>query len=204
MGSLPSVALALLLLGQAEAASVRPAPPRAGLAWADADTLSRALQEVEASYRAGKPIARRRVVITERQLNSYLNLTLASQIPAGVTDLHVGLDGEGLRARANVDLDRVPLQRPADGAWSLYSLLTGVVPVALAGRVDSRDGVGTLELTEARLGGWSVPAALVAQLVSSTTKSATNPGGFDIGAPFRLPYAVKRVRFEPGRAVLFF
>jgi hypothetical protein len=103
-----------------------------------------------------------------------------------------------------VDLDRVPLKRPTDGAWSLYSLLSGVVPVEISGRLEARDGMGTIDLKEARLGGWPVPASLVGQLVGSSTRSAANPQGFDIRAPFRLPYAMRRIRFELGRAVVDF
>jgi len=198
-------ALVLLLAGPAQASPPeRPAPARPGLSWADADALARALGDVEKSFKAGKPAKGRRLVVTESQLNSYLNLTLAPKMPPGLSDVVVQLGGGGLVARATVDLDRVPLKRPTDGAWSLYSLLTGVVPVEIRGRLESVDGVGTLDLEEARLGGWPVPAALVAQVVSSSTRSASSPQGFDIRAPFRLPYAARRVQFEPGRAVVDF
>lgn len=198
-------ALALLLAGPLQAAAPeRPAPSRPGLSWADADALAQALAEVQGSFGAGKPAANRSLVVTESQLNSYLNLTLGPKIPAGVSDVVVELAGDGLVARAKVDLDRVPLKRPTGGAWSLYSLLTGVVPVEIQGRLEGRDGLGTIDLKEARLGGWTVPASLVAQLVSSSTRSTANPQGFDIRAPFRLPYAMKRVRLELGRAVVDF
>jgi hypothetical protein len=200
-----TVALALLLgaLPQA-AAPARPAPSRPGLSWADADALARALDDVEKSFKTGAPLKPRSIVVTEGQLNSYLNLTLGPKVPVGVSDLVVQLAGEGVRLLAKVDLDRVPLKRPTDGSWSLVSFLTGVVPVELKGRLETRDGVGTIDLQEARLAGWAVPLPLVAQLVSTSTRTASQPQGFDLGAPFRLPYAIKRVRFEVGRAVVDF
>jgi hypothetical protein len=186
------------------AAANRPAPPRPGLSWAEADVLARVLEEVQAASKAGQPARRQSLVVTESQLNSYLNLTLGPNMPTGLSEVAVQLADNGLLARAKVDLDRVPLKRPTDGAWSLYSLLSGVVPVEISGRLEARDGMGTIDLKEARLGGWPVPASLVGQLVSSSTRSAANPQGFDIRAPFRLPYAMRRIRFELGRAVVDF
>ncbi len=200
-----SLFIALLLAGPVQPAmGNRPAPPRPGLSWADADVLAKVVEEVEAALKAGKPARKQTVVVTESQLNSYLNLTLGPNLPTGVSDVSVQLADNGLVARARVDLDRVPLKRPSEGAWSLYSLLSGVVPIEISGRLEGRDGMGTIDLKEARLGGWPVPSTLVGQLVSSSTRSPANPQGFDLRAPFPLPFAMRRVRFEPGRAVVDF
>jgi len=200
-----SLFLAVLLAAPVQpAVANRPAPPRPGLSWAEADVLAQALEEVEAALKAGTPAKKQSLVVTEGQLNSYLNLTLGPKMPTGLSEVAVQLADNGLVARAKVDLDRVPLKRPTGGAWSLYSLLSGVVPVEISGRLQARDGMGTIDLKEARLGGWPVPASLVGQLVSSSTRSAANPQGFDIQAPFPLPYAMRRIRFEAGRAVVDF
>jgi hypothetical protein len=206
--SFGAFALALLLVVPAQSgpASIaqRPAPSRPGLSWDDADALAVAFEQVENRFKAGKPSRKEPLVVSEGQVNSYLNLTLGPKIPPGVTDLAVQLNGEALVVRAKVDLDRVPLKRPTDSGFSLLSLVTGVVPVELAGRLQSQEGQGTIQLTEARLSGISVPIALVAQLVSTSTRGPSLPQGFDINAPFRLPYAMKRVRFELGKAVVDF
>src|SRR5467141_419076 len=158
--------LALLFAGPVQpAVATRPAPPRPGLSWAEADVLAQALEEVQAAFKAGTPVKKQGLVVTETQLNSYLNLTLGPNMPPGLSDLAVQIADNGLLARARVDLDRVPLKRPTGGAWSLYSLLSGVVPVEISGRLEARDGLGTIDLKEARLGGWPVPASLVGQLV---------------------------------------
>ncbi len=206
--SFGTFALVLLLVvpGQSVPASIapRPAPSRPGLSWDDADALAAAFEQVERRFTAGKPARKEPLVVNEGQVNSYLNLTLGPKIPPGVTDLAVQLNGDLLLVRAKVDLDRVPLKRSTEGGFSLLSLVTGVVPVELAGRLKSQEGQGTIELTEARLSGISVPITLVAQLVSTSTRGPSLPQGFDINAPFRLPYAMKRVRFEPGKAVVDF
>ncbi|PYQ17674.1 MAG: hypothetical protein DMF79_16995 [Acidobacteria bacterium] len=188
--------LAMLLAGPVQpAVANRPPPPRPGLSWAEADVLAQALEEVAAAFKAGKPVTKQSLVVTE---------ALGPSMPPGVSGVAVQLADNGLVARAKVDLDRVPLKRPTGGAWSLYNLLSGVVPVEISGRLLAREGMGTIDLKEARLGNWPVPASLVGQLVSNSTRSAANPQGFDIQAPFRLPYAMRRVRFELGRAVVDF
>jgi hypothetical protein len=198
-----AVSLALLFLGpQAPpAAEVRPAPPRAGLSWAEADSLARKIQEVEELRRTGKLVPRQTVQVTEAQLNSYLNLTLGSRMLKGVTDLDVHFESERLAARALVDLQRLPIK----GSLGVFGgLLGGSVPVELRGRLPNKDGQGTIDVEELRLSGYSMPRSMLAQIVSASTRTSENPAGFDINAPFRLPYDVRSVRFEPGKAVVEF
>src|SRR5262249_46622923 len=155
------VSLSLLLIGaQAPpAAEVRPAPPRAGLSWADADTLARKIQEVEELRRSGKRVPRQTVQVTDAQLNSYLNLTLGSRMLNGVTDLDVHFENERLAARALVDLQRLPIK----GSLGVFGgLLGGSVPVELRGRLPNRDGQGTIDVEELRLSGYSMPRSMLA------------------------------------------
>jgi hypothetical protein len=192
----------LVLLGPQSPASAppRPAPPRAGLSWEDADTLARKIQQVEDLRRAGQKVPKQTVLVTEGQLNSYLNLSLGTRMLKGVTDLDVRFESERLAARAVVDLERLPIK----GSLGLLGLLGGAVPVELRGRLPNRDGEGTMEVEELKLSGYSVPLSVLAQIVSASTRSSADPGGFDIQAPFKLPYAVRRIRFEPGKAFVEF
>ncbi|HWW93781.1 MAG TPA: hypothetical protein VN375_10475 [Vicinamibacteria bacterium] len=192
----------LLLLAPQNAEPLRPAPPRPGLSWADADALARQLEELDRRFRAGAPAPAQSVLVTEAQLNSYLNLVL--KMPPGVSNLEIHLDAERLLARALVDLDRVQGRLPAQGPFNPLSLLSGTVPAALKGRLPSRDGFASLQFEEVRLGAFPIPVSFLAQIISSATRTPENPQGFDIQSPFRLPYALKRVRLQPGQAVLEF
>ena len=78
------------------------------------------------------------------------------------------------------------------------------MPVELAGKLVNQDGFGTVELDSAYVASIRVPVSVVEQMIASSTKSEKHPEGFDIHAPFRLPYSVSRVRLEPGKAVLEF
>jgi hypothetical protein len=194
--------LLALLLGQAappRAQPVRPPAP-AGLSWEDADYVTGTLARIERRLGAGKPASRQPIVVTERQLNSYVRL--AAKLPPALTDLEVGLQKDTLLARGSLDLDQVKSKMP-QGA-GLLALLSGTVPVELRGRLWSAEGKGRVEVEQATVAGVSLPTSLVAQIVSQSTKNAQRPQGFDILAPFPLPYTARRVRLEPGRALVEF
>jgi hypothetical protein len=195
------VALATVWPGQAPARG--PAPP--GLSWADADSLSRKLRQIRSEARSRDGSRRgSRVEVTEAELNSYLNLTYASQMPEGVTDVAFGFDAGQLEARAMVDLERARGEAPALGSWSPMALLGGNLPVELKGSLTGDDGFATLQLESVTVGSLPVPLSVLAGVVASSTQTPRRPRGFDIFAPFRLPYAVKKVRLESGRAWLEF
>ena len=201
--SLLSLGVALLL---AQATPVKGDPVRppapAGLSWEDADSVASTVARVERRLKAGKPASRDPIVLTERQLNSYVNLSLAAKIPPGLTSLELGLQKDRLQARGILDLDRVKSKLPPGAG--LLTFLSGVVPVELRGRFSSADGAGRVEVEEALVAGISLPPALLAQIVNQSTRSAKRPQGFDILAPFPLPFTARRVRLEPGRALVEF
>jgi len=194
--------LAFLVLAQAPApAPVRPVPPP-GLSWEDADEIATTVKRIERRLSSGRPASRQTIVVTERQLNSYVGLTLAPSLPPGVSGLAFRLDQGRLGARAMLDLDRLRL--PRDGASSLLSLLRGTVPLEIRGRLPSSKGKGRIEVEEAFVAGVSLPVSVLAQIVQISTRSEKNSRGFDLSAPFDLPWTISRIRFEPGRALVEF
>jgi hypothetical protein len=179
-----------------------PAPP--GLSWNDADELARTLARIERRLRTGRSAADEPLVVSERQLNSYLNLTLAAQLPVGVSGLQLHLAKDRLGAQAQVDLDRVRGQLPPGATGGLLALLSGTVPVELQGRLVATNGTARVEIEQASVGGVSLPSSLLAQMVSLSTRNARQPQGVDILAPFPLPWAAREIRLEPGRALVSF
>jgi hypothetical protein len=192
--------------GPSPSPAARPAPPRPGLTWEAADALDRRLKAIEAAYRARRPIATPNVVIRQAELNSWVNLTLAPRLPPGVSDLDVLLEKDRVTAKGMVDLDKLPVKEAAGGSsWNPINLLGGRVAVELRGRLTTPEvGFGSFEAEEVLLATFRIPPSVVAQAVARSTRSAEHPEGFDILAPFRLPYAAKRVRLQPGKALLEF
>jgi hypothetical protein len=194
-------ALVLLAAAGPPPEGARPEPARPGLSWADADSLSRKLQAIDARQRTAKPGRPGSVAVTEGELNSYLNLSL--KMPAGVSDVEVHLQRDGIFAKGLVDLERLQGRQPSQGPWSPFALLSGKMPVELKGRLQTQqDGFATVELEEVRVGPVKMPPSFVGQVVASATRTSENPQGFDILSPFRLPYSLKRVRIGSGQAVL--
>jgi len=203
-----ALGFALLALQAADVPPVDtrpPAPTRPGLSWEEADTVARHLRRIGRRLRSGRPASKDTIVVTERELNSFVNLSLAEEIPPELSDLEFQLGQDHLGARGLVDLDRLRDKLPVEGpAPSFLSMLSGTVPVELGGRLVSADGLARVELETIVIGGLSVPPSLLAQIVSFATRNEERPEGIDIAAPIALPWTAKSVRLEPDRALFDF
>jgi hypothetical protein len=199
--------LALSLLAAQAAPSPGAVPTEAAVSWAEARSFAQKLEQLEQLERGSRPGARpaqRPMVVTEGELNSYLNLSLGDKMPAGLADVKLALDSDRIAARAVVDLERVRGRAPASGPWSPLSYLSGRVPLEVRGRYrNAQEGFGALEVEQILLASFPVPVSLLEQLVSAA--SPRDEGRrIDIQAPFRLPYAAKRLRVQKGQARLEF
>ena len=192
----------LLLCAQAAepAGETRPAPTRPGLSWEQADSVVRTLRRVSRRVRSGRPASKGAIVVSQGELNSFVNLTLAEQIPPEVSDLEIQLDQDLLGARAAVNLDLLRTKLPEEGPAAMLAMLSGTVPVELEGRLESAEGLARIELQRVLIGGINLPPALLAQIVTMATRSEAEPEGLDIGAPLALPWTARSIRLEPGRA----
>jgi hypothetical protein len=194
---------ALVLLAAAlEAAAAAPAP-RAGLSWESAQALADKLTRLERRVERGRGGPREGVPVSEAELNSWLNLTLGAKLPPGVRDLEVRLLAEGLTARGLVDLERLPLKRSGN-PLSPLNWMKGEVPVEVKGEILSSHGVASVRVDEVRMAGVSLPVSMLTDLVTVSTRTARNPAGTNLAAPFRLPLAMKRLRFGTGQVLLEF
>lgn len=189
--------LAALLAGGVDA------PPSAAWSPEEAAALAAKLGDLDRARRAGRLAGRPTVVVGEGELNAYLNLTLARELPPGVSGVEVRFERERVAVRGLVDLQQVHRLAPG-GALSPLAVLVGRVPFEVRGRLPNKDGFATLKIEDARVATVPLSTATLAQFVSSVTRSADDPDGFDIEAPFRLPYAVQRVKIEASRLVLEF
>lgn len=181
-------------------------PVQAGpaLSQAQADALDRRFDDLNERHKCGKVTRGKSVLVTESELNSYLNLSLGEKMPRGFSDVVVRLEYGRIHATGVLDLDQVRDKMPNLSPLSPLYWLSGRVPVLLRGRILNDDGFASIEWEDVRVANIPVPISLLHQIVSSTTKSADHPDGFDIRAPFRLPYSLRQVRIEQGRAFLDF
>ncbi len=135
-----------------------------------------------------------RTVIIEHELNSYLALDGAADLPVGVTRPNVVLHGERrVAGSAVVDLDAVRTQHKSTGMLDPMNFLTGKLPVAASGLLDARDGRARLQLESASVAGIPVPRAVLQEVVAYYTRSPDYPRGVDIDQPFPLPARIKAI-----------
>jgi hypothetical protein len=199
---------AIVLIVAAQALAAEPgAAPRTAISPAQADSFARKLDSLlDLKARLGKEKKGKSdaaVVVTEGELNSYVNLTLAPLLPAGLSGVELQLDRDHVSATAEVEIEEVRKHVKDLGRFNPLALMNGSVPVMLSGRyMTAEDGFGRVEIEEARAAGVPIPLGLLEQMIVGATKSARQPDGFDIHAPFRLPHPVRRVRLMPGRALL--
>ena len=101
--------------------------------------------------RAPQP-AGRSTVVSEREVNSYLAFEAGPQIPVGITGPRIAILGDRrLAATALVDLDAVRAHHKSSGWFDPVNLLSGRLPVAVSGRLQTADGVARFDLESASI-----------------------------------------------------
>ena len=146
--------------------------------------------------------AARRTPITEAEVNSFLTVHAKSEMPAGVLDPVVVIEPSGrLTGRATVDLDQVREAQKSEG-MSMLSLLSGRVPVEAVGVLHSGDGRAQFDLQSATANGIPIPKTLLQEVVAYYSRSAENPAGIDLDAPFELPARIREIQTEKGQAIV--
>jgi hypothetical protein len=168
----------------------------------DADSLKQKVATINAfGDRPSKEL--RRTAVTESEVNAYLGYDGRSQLPAGVVDPAVSILGTGrVSGRAVVDLDAVRHAKASQSWFDPTNYLTGRLPVAATGRLQTGNGVGRFELESASVGGVPVPKLLLQEIVTYYSRTAQNPSGINIDDPFALPARIREIQVERGQAII--
>jgi len=146
-----------------------------------------------------KPI---QTIVTEAEINGYLRYRGKDVLPVGVVEPYVFTLGNGrLSGVATVDLDAVRLSKTR-GMLDPAQLLRGRVPVTATGVLRSKDGEFRFDLESATVAGLEVPKSLLQELVSYYTRSAANPDGYSLDAPFALTGGIREITVESKRAII--
>lgn len=149
-------------------------------------------------YSAAPGSPARTITLTERGINAYLRFQAADLLPPAVGEPRMRLLGAGrLSAHALIDLDRLRDERPR-GPLDPLRYLGGRVEVVAVGALRASAGVGRFEIESVHVESIPVPVVLLVEAVRA------HPGsdGFDLTAPFRLPYGIRELRVEATRAIV--
>ncbi|MCY4025697.1 MAG: hypothetical protein OXH75_05210 [Acidobacteria bacterium] len=180
-------------------AAVPPAQPESTppLAPAEGRRLAETL-DVIVGYSGAPGSPARTITLTERGINAYLRFQAADLLPPTIRESRMRLLGDGrLSARALIDLDRLRAERPR-GPLDPLRYLGGRVEVIAVGALRTSAGVGRFEIESVHVESVPVPVVLLVEAVRAHRGS----GGFDLTAPFRLPYGIEELRVEAARAVV--
>jgi hypothetical protein len=151
---------------------------------------------------SAKASSKRSTAVTDIEVNSYIRLKAADQIPVGVTEPELTAVGDGrVAGRAIVDLDAVRKQKQR-GWLDPLAYLGGQLPITAAGHLTTKDGKGQFVLESAEVKGVPIPKAVVQELLSYYSRTPENPGGIDMDAPFELPARIKEIRVGSGTSTV--
>lgn len=179
-----------------------PAAPRGGLSRDLSDAFGKKLEMLEKIEHDPKA-KRSSVSVYESELNSYVRFALAERVPRGLRDVRIVLREGRLELRGLANLSEFSeLKEKAASAASFLSLLGGEMAVEIVADFKSDRGFGQFDLVSAQLGPVPLSPAMVSDIVARATIDASRPNGFDIRAPFRLPYAAKRIRPQQALATI--
>ena len=176
-----------------------PAQPRAtgSLTPAEGQRLSEALAAI-VDYAGASQNGPRTIVLTEEGINAYFRFQGADLLPPAVREPEMRLLGDGrLSARALIDLDVLRAER-ARGPLDPLRYLGGQVEVLAVGALRASAGVGQFEIQSVHVESVPVPAVLLVEAVRAHRGS----GGFDLTAPFWLPYDIEELHVEAGHAIV--
>ncbi len=188
----PAAVLLLTLLAQMSGSN--PAAPKSGLSRELSDAFGKKLELLEKFDRDPK-VKRTPVSVFESELNSYVRFALAEKVPHGLREVRIVLREGRLELRGLANLSEFSeLKEKAGGAASFLSLLGGEVTVEIVTEFKSDRGFGQFEVVSAQVGPVPLSSAILGDIVARATVDASRPNGFDIRAPFRLPYSAKKIR----------
>ena len=152
---------------------------------------------------AADPPKARKFSIAEREVNSYLVFNLKEQIPKGLAEPEITMVGDGaLTARVLVDMDEVKRRRQSRSVIDPLNYLSGQVPLNARGLLRTREGRGQFYLRSADIGGVPLPKPVLQELIGFFSRTAQNPTGFDIDAPFDLPSKIREISVGAGESVV--
>ena len=152
---------------------------------------------------ASEPVRPKTTPVSELEVNSYLAFNIKDKIPRGLTSPEIRLVGDGqLAGRVFVDIDEFKRHRSSGGVLDPLSYISGQVPLTARGVLHTRSGKGQFQLAAAEIHGVPVPKQIVQELVSFFSRTAENPHGFNLDAPFNLPARIREITVNPGEALL--
>ncbi len=168
-----------------------------------ADLFSRKVQQIVVQADRVQQRGMKRTPVTESELNSWFAYSAKPLLPAGVAEPRITLVGNGkVAGQATVDLDAIAKKKQTGGAFDVWSLVGGKVPVNVLGTLKTKDGVGSFQLESADVSGLPLPKTFLQELVSYYSRTPAHPQGVKLDDQFELPASIRQIDVSAGQAVI--
>ena len=162
--------------------------------------LAALLQNGDLPVGKAKPL---RTTFTENEVNAYMTVSKDIELPVGVRDPRLTIDGGNhLSGRAVVDLDKVRLSKQRSILDPMNLLLRGTVEVKAQGVLTTANGKATFQVESASAGGVPIPKSVLQELVYYYTKTPDHPNGYTLDTPFEMGWNIRAVEFARGSATI--
>ena len=168
-----------------------------------ADLFSRKVQQIVVQADRVQQPGIKRTPVTESELNSWFAYSAKPLLPAGVAEPRITLVGNGkVAGQATVDLDAIAKKKQTGGAFDVWSLVGGKVPVNVLGTLKTKDGVGSFQLESADVSGLPLPKTFLQELVSYYSRTPAHPQGVKLDDQCELPASIRQIDVSAGQAVI--
>lgn len=169
---------------------------------ADAARFNTKVQKIR-QFGARPTRSGQRTVLTQDELNAFLQSDARQHLPVGVIAPSISMAGERrLVGRAIVNLDVVRKQHKSTGMLDPMNYLAGRVPVTATGVLTTGKGTGQFELESATLAGVPLPKSLLQEIVSYYSRSPQDADGIDLDKSFPLPERIQEVQVGVSQAIV--
>ena len=168
-----------------------------------ADLFSRKVQQIVVQGDRVQQPGTKRTPVSENELNSWFAYSAKPLLPSGVAEPRITLVGNGkVAGQAIVDLDAIAKKKQSGGAFDVWSLVGGKVPVNVSGTLRTSNGVGNFQLESADVSGLPLPKTFLQEMVSYYSRTPAHPQGVKIDDPFELPASIRQIDVSAGQAVI--
>ena len=168
-----------------------------------ADVFSRKMEQIVVQGNGQQKAGTRNTPVTETELNSWFAFSAKPLLPAGVSGPQITMVGNGkVMGQAVVDLDAIAKKKSTGGAFDIWNLIGGKVPVNVAGVLRTKDGMGTFALESADVSGVPLPKTFLQEMVSYYSRTPKNPKGVSLDDAFALPASIRQIDVGAGQALI--
>ena len=162
------------------------------------ERIDEVLRDLQENEKSEEP---KTYTVAESDLNAYLEVELKKNEYKGVDALAVRLEQDtNLITELDMNMDELELGQQSFLVLLFLQMAGSHPKVEITGELIVEDGIGTYRVKTMLFNGVTVPPALVETVLTSVGRSSEPP--FDPSQPFEMPYRIKVVMIEDGKAII--